>query len=243
MHSNPPAALRAPGGRCRMSARFLRRRLRLYLSGTIKLHALRAWRLLCRGRMSSRLGWVFGLLAPLLVWSSPAWAQCGGTQLCAAGAGDCTIATSCTITVPAGGLTIDLGARKLVLTKTLTVQGSDVLTINAGSVLVDGGSIIAPGASGICGSLSILAATSLTFQNDALVDVSAGVAGGMVDLEAWKRDLDYSGRIKANGTTRDGDGGGVSASATGNMTVAGGTIDASGGDRAGGGFIDIEVTN
>jgi hypothetical protein len=193
--------------------------------------------------MSSRLGWVFGLLAPLLVWSSPAGAQCGGTQLCAAGAGDCTIASSCTITVPAGGLTIDLGARKLVLTKTLTVQGSDVLTINAGSVLVDGGSIIAPGASGIGGSLSILAATSMTFQNDALVDVSAGVAGGIVDLEALDGDLNYSGRIKANGTTRDGDGGAVSLSATGNMTVAGGTVDASGGDRAGGGFIDIEVVN
>ncbi|HKA29714.1 MAG TPA: hypothetical protein VKH82_10080 [Candidatus Binatia bacterium] len=193
--------------------------------------------------MSSRLGWVFGLLVPLLVWSSPAGAQCGGTQLCAAGAGDCTIASSCTITVPAGGLTIDLGARKLVLTKTLTVQGAAVLTINAGSLLVDGGSIIAPGASGIGGSLSILAATSMTFQNDALVDVSAGVAGGIVDLEALNGDLNYSGRIKANGTTRDGDGGAVSLSATGNMTVAGGTVDASGGDRAGGGFIDIEVTN
>src|SRR5262245_27956635 len=215
----------------------------LDLPGIEELHALGAWHLLCRGRMSLRLGWVLGLLAPLLVWSSPAGAQCGGTQVCAAGAGDCTIASSCTITVPAGGLTIDLGARKLVLTKTLTVQGSDVLTINAGSVLVDGGSIIAPGASGIGGSLSILAATSMTFQNDALVDVSAGVAGGVVDLEALNGDLDYSGRIKANGTTRDGDGGGVSASATGNMTVAGGTVDASGGDRAGGGFIDIEVTN
>src|SRR5262249_9234113 len=124
-----------------MAARFLRRRRRLHLSGINKLHALRAWHLLCRGRMSLRLGWVFGLLAPLLVWSSPAGAQCGGTQLCAAGAGDCTVSTACTITVPAGGLTIDLGSRKLVLTKTLTVQGSDPLTINAGSVLVDGGSI------------------------------------------------------------------------------------------------------
>src|SRR5262245_6626132 len=226
-----------------MSARFLRRRPRLELSGIDKLHALRAWHLLCRGRMTSRPGWVFGLLAPLLVWSSPVGAQCGGTQLCAAGAGDCTIASSCTITVSGGGLTIDLGARKLVLTKTLTVQGADVLTINAGSVLVDGGSIIAPGANGIGGNLSILAATSMTFQNDALVDVSAGVAGGIVDLEALNGDLNYSGRIKANGTTRGGDGGAVSLSATANMTVAGGTVDASGGDRAGGGFIDFEVVS
>ena len=193
--------------------------------------------------MSSRLGWVFGLLAPLLVWASPAAAQCGGTQLCAAGAGDCTIAASCTITVPAGGLTIDLGARKLVLSKTLTVQGADVLTINAGSVLVDGGSIVAPGSNGIGGNITIDAATSMTFQNDALVDVSGGVSGGIVDLEALGGDLSFSGRIKANATTRDGDGGAVTLNATGNMNLAGGPIDVSGGDRAGGGFLDAEVVN
>jgi hypothetical protein len=191
--------------------------------------------------MSSRLGWVFGLLVPLLVWSSPAQAQCGGTQLCAPGFGDCTIASSCTITVPAAGLTIDLGARKLVLTKTLTVQGAGPLTINAGSVLVDGGSIIAPGSDGVGGTITVNAATSATYQNDALVDVSGGVAGGNVDLEALDGDLTFSGRIKANGTTRDGDGGAIALGASGNMTVGGEMIDASGGDRAGGGFIDIEV--
>jgi hypothetical protein len=195
-------------------------------------------------RMTSRrLGWVFGLLVPLLVWSSPAAAQCGGTQLCAAGAGDCTIASSCTIIVPDAGLTIDLGARKLVLSKTLTVQGIGLLTINAGSVLVDGGSIIDPGVGGVGGNITINSATSVTFQNDALVDVSGGVTGGTVDLEANNGDLDFSGRIKANGTTRDGDGGAVSLGATGNMTVAGGPIDASGGDRASGGFLDFEVVN
>jgi hypothetical protein len=193
--------------------------------------------------MSSRLGWVFGLLVPLLVWSSPAQAQCGGTQLCAPGLGDCTIASSCTITVPATGLTIDLGARKLVLTKTLTVQGAEPLTINAGSVLVDGGSIIAPGSDGVGGTITVNAATSATYQNDALVDVSGGVAGGNVDLEALAGDLTFSGRIKASGTTRDGDGGAISLGASGNMTVGGDKIDASGGDRAGGGFIDIEVVS
>jgi hypothetical protein len=193
--------------------------------------------------MRSRLGWVFGLLVPLLVWSSPAQAQCGGTQLCAPGAGDCTIASTCTITVPAAGLTIDLGARKLVLTKTLTVQGAGPLTINAGSVLVDGGSIIAPGSDGVGGTIIVNAATSATYQNDALVDVSGGIAGGNVDLEALDGDLTFSGRIKANGTTRDGDGGAISLGASGNMTVAGDKIDASGGDHAGGGFIDIEVVS
>jgi len=192
---------------------------------------------------SRRLEWVFGLLVPLLVWASPADAQCGGTQLCAAGVGDCTIASSCTITVPAGGLTIDLGARKLVLSKTLTVQGIGLFTINAGSVLVDGGSIVAPGQDNIGGNITINSATSITFQNDALVDVSGAITGGVIDFEANNGDLNFSGRIKANGTTRDGDGGAVSLGATGNMTVAGGPIDASGGDRAGGGFLDFEVVN
>ena len=164
---------------------------------------------------SRRLGWVFGLLVPLLVWSSPAAAQCGGTQLCAAGAGDCTIASSCTITVPAGGLTIDLGARKLVLSKTLTVQGIGLFTINAGSVLVDGGSIIVPGRTTSVATSPSMPPPRPRYQNDVLVDVSGGVTGGNVDLEANDGDLELLRRIKANGTTRDGDGGAITLGATG----------------------------
>src|SRR5262249_59482099 len=72
--------------------------------------------------VSLRAASIVVLLASF-VWSVPALAQCGGTQLCAAGPGDCTVAANCTITLPAAALTIDLGARKLVITKTLTVTG------------------------------------------------------------------------------------------------------------------------
>ena len=36
---------------------------------------------------------------------------------------------------------------------------------------------------------------------------SGSLTGGVIDFEANNGDLNFSGRIKANGTTRDGDGG------------------------------------
>src|SRR5262249_56713678 len=106
----------------------------------------------------------------------PAAAQCGvgsPPQLCAAGAGDCAItAADCTITLPAGGLVINLGARRLVLTKNLKVNGPPgaSLTVNAGDVLMTGGSIVAPGAADLsgfvtAGNVTILSATNLTVPN------------------------------------------------------------------------------
>src|SRR5262249_44109139 len=156
----------------------------------------RAYGLLGRVSMGFRLPAVLGLLLPLLAWSSPARAQCGGTQLCAAGAGDCRVDASCTITVPTGGLQIALGARRLVITKPLTVQGADPLIITAGEVLIDGGAIVAPGAGGIGGNVTIDSATSFVVQNDGLVDVSGGIGGGILDLEALGGDFTFSGRIK-----------------------------------------------
>jgi hypothetical protein len=72
--------------------------------------------------MSLRAALLVVLLGSI-TWSPAALAQCGGTQLCAPGAGDCTVSADCTITVPAAGLSIDLGARKLVITKILTISG------------------------------------------------------------------------------------------------------------------------
>src|SRR5262249_55954844 len=79
--------------------------------------------------------------------ASPAAAQCGAQSLCAPGAGDCTVSADCTITVPAGGLAIDLGARRMVLTANLKIAGPPGvgLTVNARDVLLNGGSITAPG--------------------------------------------------------------------------------------------------
>jgi cysteine-rich repeat protein len=194
--------------------------------------------------MSLRLALIVVLLGSI-TWSAPARAQCGGTQLCAPGAGDCTIAANCTITVPAAGLNIDLGTRRLVLTKTLTISGpaSAGLFINAGNVLIDGGTIVAPGALDVAGGITIISATDVTVKNSALIDVSAGVSGGEVDLEATAGNLSFDGRIKANGTTRAGDGGDVNLFAGGTLTVTGGTIDTSSGDMAFGGTISLQSLN
>jgi hypothetical protein len=153
--------------------------------------------------MSLRVALVVALLGSTL-WSAPARAQCGGTQLCAPGAGDCTVSADCTITVPAAGLNIDLGARRLVITKTLTISGpmSADLFVHAGNVLIDGGTIVAPGATSVAGGVTISSDTDVTLKNDALIDVSAGVSAGQVELDANGGNLSFSGRINANGTTR-----------------------------------------
>ena len=106
-------------------------------------------------------------------WSAPALAQCGGTQLCPDAAGDCTIANSCTITVPAAGLQFDLGARKLVVKGTLTFAGpeSSSVVINAGSFLLDGGAILSPGANQIAGNITINLQTDATVQNLSLIHI------------------------------------------------------------------------
>ena len=194
--------------------------------------------------MSVRLALIVILLGSI-TWSAPARAQCGGTQLCNPGAGDCTIAADCTLTVPAAGLNIDLGTRRLVLTKTLTISGpaSAGLFINAGNVLIDGGTIVAPGALDVAGGITIISDTDVTVKNDALIDVSAGVSGGEVDLEATAGNLTFNGRIKANGTTRAGDGGDVNLFAGGLLSFSGGTIDASSGDMAFGGTISLQSLN
>ena len=106
----------------------------------------------CRSRtISLRAALVVALLGSI-GWSVPAFAQCGGggNQLCAPNADPCTVSADCTITVPDTGLSIDLGNRRFVLTKNLTVAGpaGAGLTINAVSFLltVNGGSITLPGA-------------------------------------------------------------------------------------------------
>ncbi len=198
-------------------------------------------------RLASRAIGMGAALTVLLAFSSArsAQAQCGGGQLCAPGAGDCTVGLDCTITVPAGGLVIDLGARRLVLTKNLKISGpaGAGLTVLAGDVLLNGGSITAAGAGDIAGTVTILSDTNFTVQNNTLIDVSAGLAAGIVDLEALNGDMSFSGRIKANGTTRSGFGGDVELFAIGNASVSGSTMDASGGDMGSGGSIAIDALN
>jgi hypothetical protein len=177
-------------------------------------------------------------------WSAPALAQCGGTQLCAPGAGDCTIAADCTITVPPAGLQIDLGSRKLVITKMLTFAGGEVsnVVINAGSFLLDGGTILSAGANQIGGNVTINLQADATIQNNGLIDVSAGLAAGTVDIEALGGDMNFNGRIKANATTRAGDGGNITLFGLNNLTATG-MLDVSAGDMGLGGEIDLTAQN
>jgi cysteine-rich repeat protein len=190
---------------------------------------------------------VVALLAGL-GWSAPALAQCGGTQLCPGGnlpgAGTCTIANSCTITVPPAGLQIDLGSRKLVVKGTLTFAGgeSSNVVINAGSFLLDGGTIVSPGADQIGGNVTINLETDATVQNNGLIDVSAGLEPGSVDIEALGGDINFNGRIKANGTTRAADGGFITLFGLNNLTASG-MLDASAGDMGEGGEIDLTAQN
>ena len=66
------------------------------------------------GSRAGGLGTTLAACALVAATAGAAAAQCGGTQLCAPGAGDCTVNAACTITLPSGGLTIDLGSRRLV---------------------------------------------------------------------------------------------------------------------------------
>src|SRR4029453_12117114 len=197
-------------------------------------------------RLASRAIGRCVVLGVLLVTAGacPVAAQCGGSQLCGP-TGDCTISADCTITVPPGGLPpINLGSRRLVLTKNLEITGpaGAGLTIIAGDVLLNGGSITALGDGSTAGTITILSATNFTVQNNTLIDVSAGVVAGLVDFEALAGDMNFAGRIKANGTTRASFGGDVTLFASGNSNVSSGTsLDVSGGDMGAGGAISIDA--
>src|SRR5262249_59083648 len=107
-------------------------------------------------RLASRTAGLLATFTAMFVIAGPrpAAAQCGvgsPPQLCAAGAGDCAITSAdCTITLPAGGLVINLGARRLVLTKNLKVNGppGPSLTLNAGAGPMTRASLVAPAAAG-----------------------------------------------------------------------------------------------
>src|SRR5207342_992797 len=107
------------------------------------------------------------------------------------------------------GLLIPLGNRRLVLTKNLKIAGpaSAGLIVTARDVLLNGGSITALGDNSSAGTITILSETNFTVQNNTLIDVSAGVVAGLVDFEALAGDMNFAGRIKANGTTRASFGG------------------------------------
>ena len=78
--------------------------------------------------------------------------------------------------------------------------------------------------------------------NSAVIDVNGSDSAGVVDLEALAGDLNFNGRIRANGiATRMGYGGEIDLYAKGSMTVDGPGLDVSGGDLGGAGFLTLEA--
>ena len=169
------------------------------------------------------------------------------TPLCTGdpnGTTDCTISADCTLQ---SGLTLDLKARRLVVaaSKTLTVTDEGLLTVKAnGIVLQPGAKIVAQGDNTGAQTVILTSTAAFTLADGSLIDVSSGGGGGDVELYAPAGGFTSTGSIRANnGTGRDADGGFVSIEALNDVSIGGAVqtaIDASGGDRdGGGGFITV----
>lgn len=195
--------------------------------------------------MNRRAGALPMIVGCLLAWGAAAYAQCGGTQLCGPGTGDCVIAADCTINLPAAGLVIDLGARRLVIRRNLRILGpaGAQLAVFAGALDTDGGSLVAPGAQGTAGGVRIIAAGDITVRNGTLFDVSAGTAAGVVELTSFDGAVSFNGRVRANVGTRQGSGGEIVLAGARGLTIDATLFDASGGDLGFGGAITLESSS
>jgi cysteine-rich repeat protein len=158
-------------------------------------------------------------------------------QLCGPTDDPCVVSAS--INVPSGSV-FNLGTRDLVIAanKTLTVQGAGLMSVTAGDILLDDGArIVATGNTGVGGDVTLTASGTITLDPSSRIDVSSGSAGA-IQLNAGS--LVMNGQLRANATTRDGEGGFVSIQTTGNVTIGGTGILGSAGDRFGcGGFMDM----
>jgi hypothetical protein len=182
-----------------------------------------------------------GLLLSLL--AGQAWAaECPASAACPLGVlsgDDCRIDADCTLPSSSPYPLYDLGSRRLVVMKQVTVQGDGVLRIAAESILFgSSGSIRAGGAGTGTQHLELTASGDVTLLSGSVLDVSSGVgsvddpgSGGTIDVRGATVQID--GKLLAHGTSRDTYGGEVYVEATGDLTVA--LTDVSGGDRAGGG--------
>ncbi len=162
-------------------------------------------------------------------------AQCNGTQLCAPGAGPCTVTSACTI--PAGS-TFDVRPRPLVVAPgvTLTVgPGTDTVSIEAESVTLEAGARIVlqgvAGDGGSGGALDVFTTSSLTARPGSVVDATGSDGGGAVTIDAGG-DLVLDGVVDVSCNAQTGVGGEVSVtSRNGRVTLGGNGIHANGGQR------------
>ena len=174
------------------------------------------------------------LVAAIVATAAPGWAQlCGPTD------DPCVMSSS--VTVP-GDTVIDLGSRDLVIaaSQVLTVQGTGngTLSISARNITLENGArIVAPGPTGIGGTVTLVASGALAMVLNSRIDTT-GASAGDVALTADTAILE--GQIRAAATTRDGDGGYVSLVTAGDASISGGGMLATGGNGYGfGGFVDV----
>jgi hypothetical protein len=176
------------------------------------------------------------LLAVLAASATPAMAQ-----LCPGVTDPCVISTNTNV---ASETVLDIGTRGLVIapSTTVNVQGAGVLTIRAGSVTLEtNAKIVASGANALGGIVTIVSKGPFSMQAGSQIDVGSG-NGGSVDVTAETGDIVMNGRIKADGSLRQGYGGDVSfTTLAGNITLGGLGVNTTGGDVFGGGgalFVD-----
>src|SRR5262249_56578946 len=98
------------------------------------------------------------------------------------------------------------GGGQLDVQKMLTVAGVEgsPLTIKAANVTLDGATIFAPGANNVAGMVLIAATGNIIAKNNFLIDVSAALSAGLIDLETGGT-ISYAARATAHGTTRASD--------------------------------------
>jgi cysteine-rich repeat protein len=182
------------------------------------------------------------LLAALLAPSSARATT--ATDLCAAAANPCVWSGNIIVTA---GSTLDFGARDLVITGSgiIRVNGGDTLTIKARRVTLQPGTLgrIRANTSTSAPIINIEVTQDIIMQrsgtNRGRIDIKSSAAGGTLRLVAGGN-VDMSGEILAQGTTVPADGGFVSITAVGSVTLNG-NIDVSGGADAVGGDVVIEA--
>jgi hypothetical protein len=165
--------------------------------------------------------------------------------LCPPAQNPCTIAGGSTV---AAGI-YDVRPRDLLVTPgTSTIDTTGNLTVMANNITFQpGATLLSPGSPDTMsgGTVVFEADGTITMQSagtsKSRIDATA-VNGGQVSLTA-NGDITIDGLLVANATSRDGGGGEVDVTSTmGNLSITGDGVVAKGGDRYGGGSAYLEAT-
>src|SRR5262245_4999964 len=129
---------------------------------------------------------VLGSLLVALAARPAAAVSCVGSQpaicpfgLPAPGTLDCRVDVDCVLpsNQPYPGPAYAFGDRRLVVTKTITVDGAGILRVTGGGLLLTGSGTIGAAGDGMGGQLvEMFLSGDITIQTGGLIDVSSGVA-------------------------------------------------------------------